>query len=166
MGIDKLFERFVKWTEPDDRKLYVTSVIYSLFHLCLMWHAYLRLDHAPPYAFMVVHMVFVGVLYALPKEIVRWHDGKSQPTAKAGHLLVMLWFISFILMGLGQYFIDEKAYHLQEGMTEMTCFLLVTLGVTHTSKKKYALKHPPCPPCGPTPQDPPPAKTETEKPSP
>ncbi|HTK60437.1 MAG TPA: hypothetical protein VL283_04540 [Candidatus Baltobacteraceae bacterium] len=161
MGFEQLFDRFVKWSEPDDRKLYVTSVLYSLFHLGLMWYAYLRLDHAPPYAFMIVHMVFVGVLYALPKEIVRWHNGSRPGSAKAGHLLVLLWFFSFLLMGLGQFCIDEKDYHLQEGMTEMTCFLLITLGVTHTSKKKHALKHPPCPQQE---EDPAPVAPETEKP--
>lgn len=151
MGIEKLFERFVKWTEPDDRKLYLTSVFYSLAHLGLMWHAYLRLHHHPPYAFVIMHMVFVGVLYALPKEIERWHNGSKPPSTKAGHLLVAAWTASFVLMGLGQHFIDSKEYKLPEGMTEMSCFLVVTLGITHTSKKKHRLKHPPCPPCDPAP---------------
>lgn len=163
MGIEKLFERFVQATEPDDRKLYATSVLYSVFHLGLMWHAYLRLNHSPPYAFVIVHMVFVGLLYALPKEIQRWHNGSKPPSTKAGHLLVFSWFVSFLLMGLGQHLIDAKDYHLPDGMTEMMCFLLATLGVTHTSKKKHALQHPPCPPA------PPPAEAEpsgTEKPTP
>jgi len=159
MGIEKLFDRFVEATEPDDRKLYVTSVLYSLFHLGLMWVSYIRLDHSPPYAFAIVHMVFVGVLYALPKEIQRWHNGTKPPASKAGHLLVLAWFLSFLLMGLGQYCIDTKTYHLPEGMTEMMCFLLATLGLTHTSKKKHALKHPPCPPPPAPPEVP-----ETEKP--
>lgn len=145
MGLEKLFERFIKATEPNDRSLYTTSVLYSVFHLALMWHAYLRLDHAPPYAFVIVHMVFVGVLYALPKEIQRWHNGTKPPSPKAGHLLVLSWFISFLLMGLGQHFVDAKDYRLPEGFTEMMCFLLATLGLTHTSKKKHQLKHPPCP---------------------
>ena len=161
MGIEKLFERFVKATEPDDRKLYATSVLYSLFHLGLMWHAYLRLHHAPPYALVIVHMVFVGLLYALPKEIQRWHNGTKPPSTKAGHLLVLSWFASFLLMNLGQHFIDAKDYRLPEGFTEMTCFLLATLGVTHTSKKKHELKHPPCPSQDAAPAAPPP---ETEKP--
>jgi hypothetical protein len=159
MGIEQLFERFVKWTEPDDRKLYATSVLYSLFHLALMWHAYLRLDHSPPYAFVIIHMVFVGVLYALPKEIQRWHNGSKPPATKAGHLLVLAWFVSFMLMGLGQHFVDAKDYRLPEGFTEMMCFLLATLGLTHTSKKKYELQHPPCPK-----ESTPPAPPEDEKP--
>jgi hypothetical protein len=163
MGIEKLFERFIKATEPDDRKLYATSVLYSIFHLGLMWHAYLRLHHSPPYAFVIVHMVFVGVLYALPKEIQRWHNGTKPPSTKAGHLLVLSWFVSFMLMGLGQHVVDAKDYRMPEGFTEMMCFLLATLGLTHTSKKKHELKHPPCPKEAPQPDLPPP---ETEKPSP
>lgn len=160
MGIEKLFERFVKATEPDDRKLYVTSVLYSLFHLGLMWHAYVRLNHAPPYAFVIVHLAIVGVLYTLPKEIRRWHNGSKPPSTKAGHLLVLLWFVSFLLMGLGQYCIDEKDYRLPEGMTEMACFLLVTLGLTHTSATKHALKHGPC-----LPAETPPAPSDAKPPS-
>ena len=161
MGIEKLFERFVKWTEPDDRKLYATSVLYSLFHLGLMWHAYLRLDHSPPYAFVIIHMVFVGVLYALPKEIQRWHNGSKPPSTKAGHLLVFAWFASFLLMGLGEHFVDAKDYKIPDGATEMLGFLLATLGLTHASKKKHELQHPPCP------QDAapkPPAPPENEEP--
>jgi len=149
MGMENLFERFVKATEPDDPKLYLCSVFYSLFHLAVMWFAYLKQGQAP-YAFVIVHMVVVGILYALPKEIVRWHNGTKPPTPKAGHLLVMAWFASFLLMGLGQVsstlgIVDGWAYRLPDGMTEMICFLLATLGVTHTSKRKHALKHPPCP---------------------
>ncbi|MEK7546537.1 MAG: hypothetical protein AAB554_05755 [Patescibacteria group bacterium] len=146
MGLEKLFARFVVRTDPDDRKLYLSSVLWSVFHLSLMWHAYLRLHHSPPYAFVIVHMVFVGVLYALPKEIHRWHDGSKPPSPKAGHLLVLAWLVSITLMGLGEQFIDAKEYKIPDGMTEMTGFLLATLGVTHTSKQKHALKHPPCPP--------------------
>ena len=158
MGIEKLFERFVKATEPDDRKLYITSVLYSLFHLALMWHAYLRLHHSPPYALVIVHMVFVGLLYALPKEIQRWHNGTKPPSTKAGHLLVLSWFGSFLLMALGQHFVDAKDYMLPEGFTEMMCFLLATLGLTHASARKHALKHAPCP------EAPPSAPAETAKP--
>lgn len=163
MGIETLFERFVKATEPNSRSLYATSVLWSIFHLALMWHAYIRLDHAPPYAFVIVHMVFVGVLYALPKEIERWHNGSKPPSTKAGHLLVLAWFVSFTLMGLGQHFVDAKDYKLPEGMTEMMCFLLTALGLTHTSKKKHELKHPPCPSQDAAPI---PAPPETEKPPP
>lgn len=156
MGMENLFERFVKATEPDDRKLYLSSVGYSIFHLSLMWYAYLAHGQAPPYAFVIVHMVFIGMLYALPKEIVRWQNGSKPPTTKAGHLLVLLWFASFLLMGLGQVgstwnLIADRGYRLPDGMTEMICFLIATLGVTHTSKKKHALKHPPCPPAAEAP---------------
>lgn len=161
MGMENLFERFVQATEPDDRKLYLTSVGYSVFHLALMWYAYVTHGHAPPYAFVIVHMVFVGVLYALPKEILRWQNGSKPPTTKAGHLLVLLWFFSFLLMGLGQHGYADWGYGLPDGMTEMTCFLLATLGLTHTSKKKHALQHPPCPQAeAPAAEPPPVPKTE------
>ncbi len=144
MSFEKLFDSFVRATEPDDRKLYLSSVAYSLFHLSIMWFAYARQTHTAPYALVIVHMVFVGVLYTLPKEIQRWHNGTRSPTTKAGHLLVLAWFISFIAMSLFQ-LCSVGDYRLPEGMTEMICFLLIALGLTHTSKRKHELKHPPCP---------------------
>lgn len=146
MAIDRLFERFVRASEPDDRKLYATSVAYSLFHLALTWHAYLTHEHAPPYAFVIVHMVFVGALYALPKEIRRWHGPVEATSPKAGHLLVLAWFLSFLLMGLGQYAAGPVGRRIPEGMTELLCFLLATLVLTGISKDRHRRKPPTDPP--------------------
>ncbi|MFA5854483.1 MAG: hypothetical protein WC866_05390 [Patescibacteria group bacterium] len=143
--MDKLFSQFARATEPNDRKLYLSSVLYSLFHLVVMWYVYVRGVHTAPYALVIVHMVFVGVLYALPKEIQRWHNGTTSSAPKAGHLLVLIWLLSFIAMCMIQ-LCSDGAYRLPEGMTEMTAFLIVALGLTHASKRKHELKHGPCPP--------------------
>lgn len=148
MSMEKLFSQFVKATEPNDRKVYLTSVFYSLFHLAVMWYVYVRRAHTAPYAMVIVHMVFVGVLYALPKEIQRWQNGGLSNSPKAGHVLVLLWLLSFIVMCMIQ-LVGAGAYQLPEGMTEMTSFLIVALGLTHASKRKHELTHGPCPP--PTP---------------
>ena len=73
MSMEKLFSQFVKATEPNDRKVYLTSVFYSLFHLAVMWYVYVRRAHTAPYAMVIVHMVFVGVLFVLilSKDIMR-----------------------------------------------------------------------------------------------
>ncbi len=143
MATEDLFRRFVRYSEPGDRSLYLTSVGYSLFHLYLMWSAFAHHGHAPPYAFVTAHMVFVGVLYTLPKEIQRWQRVPKPPTTKpkAGHLLVFLWFWSFVAMGLGEHAWGESGYRIPDGMTEMTCFLVAGLGLTNMSKRRHLDKH-------------------------
>lgn len=134
MGKEYLLERFIKASEPTDRKIYLTSVAYSLFHLTLMWYSSLTNGLAPSSALVSVHIVFVGLLYALPKEIMRWQNGIKPAKNQCGHLLVLVWFASFLIMALSK--------SLPDGMTEMTCFLLGTLGATITSKTAHDLKNP------------------------
>jgi hypothetical protein len=133
VGKALLLEKFIKASEPNDRKIYLTSVGYSLFHLGLMWYASLTHGHAPSDALVSVHIVFVGMLYALPKEIIRWQNGLQPSKNQAGHLLVMVWFASFLIMGV--------ADRIPEGMTAMTCFLVGTLGATIASKATHEIKN-------------------------
>lgn len=155
MAGSKLFGGLVPATEPDDGKIFASSVAYSLFHLGVMWHAYLTGHHAPPYSLIVVHTIFVGLLYALPKEYDRWKNHKTAPAPnRPGHLLVIVWLASHAFMA-GYAYATKGRYGLPEGMTDMTAILLGTFSATYLSKRMHLNKRR-CPPETPAP--------ETEKP--
>jgi hypothetical protein len=156
MSGPRFFDGLIPATEPNDAKIFWTSVAYSLFHVGVMWHAYLTGHHAPPYSLIVIHTIFVGVLYALPKEYERWKNHKDAPAPnRPGHLLVIAWLASHAVMAIGAY-ATKGRYGLPEGMTDMTAILLGTFGATYLSKRMHLNKRR-CPPEAAGPQ-------ETEKP--
>lgn len=156
MASFKLFESLVPATEPNDGKIFWSSVAYSLFHLGLMWHAYLTGFHTPPYSLIVIHTIFVGLLYALPKEYERWKNHKTAPAPnRPGHLLVLSWLFSHVIMAACAYG-SKGHYGLPEGMTDMTSILLGTFSVTYLSKRVHLNKTK----CPPAPEAAPPAETQ------
>lgn len=145
MAATKIFEKLIPATEPTDARVFYGSVAYSLFHLALMWHAYLTGFYDPPYSLIVVHSIFVGLLYALPKEYDRWSNHKKSPAPnRPGHLLVIAWILSHTLMNLLAYLTKGK-YGLPEGMTDMTGILFGTFCLTYFSKRMH-LNKVKCPP--------------------
>ena len=160
MAAPKLLESLIPATEPNDAKIFWSSVAYSLFHLGIMWHAYLTGHHTPPYSLIVIHTIFVGLLYALPKEYDRWKNHKDKPAPnRPGHLLVLVWLASHALMSFLAYWTRGR-YGLPEGMTDMAGILLGTFGATYFSKRMHANKLR-CPPEAAAPARAP----ETEKPT-
>ncbi|GEM_PF-3215027 len=159
MAGSKLFTSLIPATEPNDGKIFASSVAYSLFHLGVMWHAYLTGHHTPPYSLIVIHTIFVGLLYALPKEFDRWKNHKTAPAPnRPGHILVLAWLASHAVMAVCAYGTQGR-YGQPEGMTDMTAILLGTFSVTYLSKRMHLHKTR-CPPAA---EAPPP---ETEKPLP
>ncbi len=147
MGIEKFLEDLIRSTEPTEKKIYVTSWCLSLLHLGLMWHSHLGSRPAPPYSFVAIHLAFVGVLYAIPKEHDRWQNNGSarKPLNRAGHLLVILWLSSAVAMTLVQHFAWLANSGLPDGMAETTIGLLLIFGATDLSKRRYTAKNAPCP---------------------
>ena len=141
MPILKFFSSIAPATEPNERRVFLVSVYYSVVHLGAMIHAFLSTFPAPPYAMIVVHTVLVGLLYAVPKEYERWAEGAQIKPPRPGHVLVALWFWAFVSMSVIQY-LTKGAFKLPDGMTEMTTLLLGTLGATKISKLMHAKRNP------------------------
>jgi hypothetical protein len=143
MPVLKMFAKIAPATEPNERRVFAISVYYSLVHLGLMTHAFFTGHLAPPNAMIVIHTIFVGLLYAVPKEYDRWKNGGAARPPRPGHVLVVLWFLVFVGMSVIQY-LSREAYKLPDGMTEMTTVLLGTLSATSFSKLMYGKRYP-CP---------------------
>ena len=141
MPVRSLMESIAPATEPNEKRIFWISVYYSLIHLGLMVHAFLTGHHPPSNALIFIHSIFVGLLYAVPKEYERWMNGGSKRPPKPGHVMVVLWFSLFLSMCVAEYFSDG-AVKLPDGMTEMTSILVGTIGATSLSKLMYATTHP------------------------
>lgn len=124
-------------------RLFVTSLIFSLFHLGLYAYAHWRNVYAEgdatpkllhvPYGLMLLHILIL-TLYAGPKELARWkNNGAGRPSNRPGELLVALWVSACTAMYSIQFFSDDYR-RLPDGMLEMTCILLGILTGTELSK--------------------------------
>lgn len=125
-------------------RLFVTSLIFSMFHLGLYAYAH-WLNVYPngdqdgakrlhvPYGMMMLHILIL-TLYAGPKELTRWkNNGAGRPSNRPGELLVAIWVMACAAMYAVQFF-SEDYRRMPDGMLEMTCILLGILTGTEISK--------------------------------
>jgi cell division protein FtsW (lipid II flippase) len=138
---------------PDNAKLFVTCVAFSLLHLGLMLDAYFSERDRVAYALIVLHGMLLA-LYVGPKEANRWFNG-GRPSTRPGEFLVFLWIAALAFMGTHSHFLP--AYRIPEGMLDTVLTLGVILFGTEMSKLIHGWRKPPCPEAKPA---------ETEKPSP
>lgn len=136
--------RLIRHLHLSENRLFITSLVYSLFHLGLYAYAHwqnvypdgnqasLRRLHVP-YGMMLLHILIL-TLYVGPKVVTRWKDnGVGHPSNRPGEFLVAIWVAACAAMYSIQFF-SEDYRRVPDGMLEMTCVLLGILTGTELTK--------------------------------